>query len=149
MRLILDKEHYNTLSVKYNLGVIQKTAGFKKIIYYNYLINKECFLRRMNNVIETVEIVDGDKKLIKHGDTEMIGDYSEIRFKQFDNFQIPTQLNDVSIIHNMYKIQKNSPITLHITKNKSGLISDIWFDIENNYVGNHMVMEDIDTFLQC
>lgn len=149
MRIILDKDDFNKMISNHNLGSIQKLSEFKKTVNYSYFLNKNCFLRKTGNKLETVEIIDEDKQLVKYGDKEFLGDNSYFLYKKFDNLQIPTQLSEIKIQHTTYKIKNKSVVNLHITKQETGVISDIWFDVDKEYIDNQIMMEDINTFLEC
>lgn len=150
MRIILDKDDFNKIIANYNLGSIQKLVEYKKTINYSYFLSKDYFLRKIGNKLETVEIIDNNKQLVKYGNREFLGDNSHYNYKKFDNYQIPTKLTEIPIQHTFYKLKNKSFVSLHIIKQYgTGVINDVWFEIEQEFIDNQIVMEDINTFLEC
>lgn len=154
MRILLDKETFVKIQVKKRQGNIQKIAKFKHVKHFNLIFSKECILRRSNDNktqqqrLEEMVITDGEQRLITHNDMEMIGDTSTIKYTNASRMQLPTQFVELPLMHTIYKLDKRSRISLVFEQMDTGVIRDIWFEIEDEFVDNPIVMEDIDVFLQ-
>lgn len=149
MRILLDKDTFNKFVKKHNDGTIQQMSHFKKSQYYCLLLSKSCILRRINRRLEKVVFNDGEQRLVKSNKYELIGDDSSVSYVPINGFQLPTQIIEIPIIHTIYKLQKTSTISLHYEQLNVGIIRDIWFEIDDEFIDNKFVMEDIDTFLCC
>lgn len=147
MRILVDKDTFNILVVRYRTNVIRKLASFKRMEYYVLLLSKEGILRRVNGTLERVVINDGETRLIKFNNYEFIGDTSAITYITNNELQLPTQITEIPVTTITFKLCKNSVVSLNYEMLGTGDIRDAWFEIDDSFVDNIMAMEDIDTFI--
>lgn len=147
MRILVDKNDFNTLVTRHNNGLIQKIGSYKKSKYYVLVLSKSGIMRHSAGRLENVLFNDGETRLITFNNKEFIGDTSYISYVPNTNYQLPTHTTEVPITHMTYKLQKNSVVSLNYERLGSGLIRDAWFEIDDGFIDNEMAMEDIDTFL--
>jgi hypothetical protein len=147
MRLLVDKDIFNDLVSKYRNGGLQKTP-FKRSNYYVWMLSKDKIMRRANGRLETAVIKDGDSRLVTSNGREFMGDTSKIEFTETSDFQLPTRTNEIRVTHLVFKLAKNSAVSLNYELIGNGIIRDAWFDIDDGFADNAMAMEDVDTFLR-
>lgn len=149
MRILVDKDTFNELTVKFHSKDIHRRCSFRRKCCYDLLISKNQVIRRIGGHIENVTIADSDTILVEHNGREFIGDKSKVEYTDMRGFQLPTQVAEVELTMFTYKLYKNSVLSLHFEVLGNGAVRDAWFEIEDEFVGNVMAMEDIDTLLSC
>jgi hypothetical protein len=147
MRLLVDKDVFSDLVSKYKNGGLHKTP-FKMSNYYVWILSKDKIMRRANGRLETATIRDGESRLVVSNGREFIGDTSKIEFTETRDFQLPTRTSEIIITHLVFKLAKNSVVSLNYELIGNGTVRDAWFDIDDGFVDNAMAMEDVDTFLR-
>lgn len=147
MKLLVDKDIFNDLVSKYRNGSLQKTP-FKRSNYYVWMLSRDKIMRRANGRLETAVIKDGDSRLVTSNGREFMGDTSKIEFTETSDFQLPTRTNEIRVTHLVFKLAKNSAVSLNYELIGNGIIRDAWFDIDDGFADNAMAMEDVDTFLR-
>ena len=147
MRLLVDKDIFSDLVTKYRNGGLQKTP-FKRSNYYVWMLSKDKIMRRANGRLETATIRDGESRLVVSNGKEFIGDTSKIEFTETRDFQLPTRTSEIRITHLVFKLAKNSAVSLNYEILGNGTVRDAWFDIDDGFVDNALAMEDVDTFLR-
>ena len=147
MRLLVDKDIFSDLVSKYKSGGLHKTP-FKRSNYYVLMLSKDKIMRRANGRLETGVIIDGESRLVVNNGREFIGDTSKIEFVETRDFQLPTWISEISITQLIFKLAKNSAVSLNYEIIGNGNVRDAWFDIDDGFVDNAMALEDVDTFLR-
>jgi len=81
--------------------------------------------------------------------SDLLIDRSFHKLTQFKGSKLPldTEERDYELYH--YKTSPKSPVTLHLVKEDTGIITEIWFEFQDSLLSNPSIKEDINTFLTC
>jgi len=80
---------------------------------------------------------------------DLLVDRSYHKLTPFKGSKLPLEMDESCYELYHYKTSPKSPVTLHLVKEETGIITEIWFEFQDSLLSNPSIKEDINTFLTC
>ena len=78
---------------------------------------------------------------------DFLVDKSYYSFVPFKGGKLPLQIDEKCYELFHFKTSEKSPVTLHIVKEHTGVVTEVWFEFQDSLLLNPSIKEDIYTFL--
>jgi hypothetical protein len=118
---------------------------------YSLLFSDEAVFYLGPKGLSMVSFIDSyeDMSLYKTDKTHLLVDKSFCKYVPFRQGKLPLDIIEKNYERFRFKTTTKSPVSLHIAKEDSGLVTEAWFEVPDNMINNPSIKEDLDTFLAC
>lgn len=151
MRLYPDNKLFSDLALSYTNKRFDKNFIVKSKRSFSLILSSEGIFYISNKGLRQVQYFDSniDYKCFKFGKIELLGDLSTEQLCDKKINRLPSNSYQQFFKQIKYSINEKSQLQLVICIDESGLVSNVWFDIDESMTSNPSISEDINTFLCC
>jgi len=151
MRLHPEPDSFAAITKAFIDGKLHRAFFQKQHKRYSLFFSDEGVFHLCENGLYTVNFQDSSETLdIYSVDSyDLLIDKSSYSLTPFRGSKLPLEMDEKGYELYQYKTTPKSPVTLHLIKEDTGLVTEVWFEFQESLLSNPSIKEDINTFLTC
>lgn len=151
MRLHPEPASFATIAKFFIEGKLQNKFVEHRHNRYSLFFSDENIFYLGAEGLFTIQFKDSndDLNIFKIDSNDFLIDKSFYSLSLFRGKKLPVDMDEKNYDLYHYKTSVKSPVTLHIVKEETGVLTEIWFEFQDSLLSNPSIKEDINTFLTC